>query len=158
MNPTRLTSPNGLAGTLSLHCPQCGDGETESYLHLRDFDKVGESVSLTYWCEFCHESSVLQLDQQKGNTRVYWQVIGKPILPRLTGQSLLDRVKELGNVPASQAAKDCGYVTPAKSNGKQRPALTKFYEALLIAKGVDLEALKEAHLKTYLYPMPTQDL
>ena len=79
-------------------------------------------------------------------------------MQKLTGQSLLDKVKKLGDVPASQAAEACGYVIPAKGNGKQRPALTKFYEALLVAKGVDLEALREAHLKTYLYPMPTRDL
>lgn len=70
-------------------------------------------------------------------------------MQKLTGQSLLDKVKELGNVPNSQRARACGYVMPAKGNGKPRPALTKFYKALLIAKGVDLEALKETHLKTY---------
>jgi len=143
MNPTRLATLR-CSGTLSLHCPQCGDGKTESYLHLRDFDKVGESISLIYWCEFCHESSVLQLVQEKGNTIAYWQVIGKPILPRLTGQSLLDKVKGLPKMPMSQLAEACGYVIPAKGNGKQRPATTKFCEALLIANGIDLETFLEA--------------
>ena len=60
----------------------------------------------------------------------------------LTGQELLDKVKELGDVSKSALVRACGYVT-IKKDGGDRLNFTSFYEALLEAKGVDLEELKQ---------------
>ena len=35
----------GYTNELMLHCPKCGDGKNDSYLHLQDFNKNGEDVS-----------------------------------------------------------------------------------------------------------------
>lgn len=59
----------------------------------------------------------------------------------LTGQDLLDKVKNLGDVSKSALVRACGYVT-TKKDGSERLNFTSFYEALLEAKGVDLEELK----------------
>lgn len=53
----------------------------------------------------------------------------------LTGQALLNRVKELSNLSKTEMVKACGYGTTAK-NGKERTNFTAFYEALLEAKGL----------------------
>ena len=50
----------------------------------------------------------------------------------LKGAELLAKVKELGDTPKSELVRACGYVI------KDRVAFTQFYEALLEAKGVDL--------------------
>ena len=50
----------------------------------------------------------------------------------LQGAELLAKVKELGDTPKSELVRACGYVI------KDRVAFTQFYEALLEAKGVDL--------------------
>ena len=55
----------------------------------------------------------------------------------LTGSDLLAKVKELGDVPKTDLATACGYVTDKKDGG-QRVNFTAFYEALLSAKGVEL--------------------
>ena len=60
----------------------------------------------------------------------------------LTGQELLDKVKDLGDVSKSALVRACGYVT-IKKDGGDRLNFTSFYEALLEAKGVDLEELKQ---------------
>ena len=60
----------------------------------------------------------------------------------LTGQELLDKVKDLGDVSKSDLVRACGYVT-IKKDGGDRLNFTSFYEALLEAKGVDLEELKQ---------------
>ena len=60
----------------------------------------------------------------------------------LTGQELLDKVKELGDVSKPALVRACGYVT-IKKDGGDRLNFTSFYEALLEAKGVDLEELKQ---------------
>ena len=60
----------------------------------------------------------------------------------LTGQELLDKVKDLGDVSKSALVRACGYVT-LKKDGSDRLNFTSFYEALLEAKGVDLEELKQ---------------
>ena len=60
----------------------------------------------------------------------------------LTGQELLDKVKDLGDVSKSALVRACGYVT-IKKGGGDRLNFTSFYEALLEAKGVDLEELKQ---------------
>ncbi len=55
----------------------------------------------------------------------------------LTGKALLQKVKELSNVPRREAAKRCGYYTV--KGGETRVNLTDFYDALLSAKGLALD-------------------
>jgi hypothetical protein len=55
----------------------------------------------------------------------------------LKGAELLAKVKELEGSNKSQMARGCGYVT-AKADGSEQVNFTAFYEALLEAKGVDL--------------------
>jgi len=56
----------------------------------------------------------------------------------LTGKSLLQRVKELSDLPRRETAKRCGYYTLTKSD-ETRVNLTDFYDAILAAKGVPLD-------------------
>lgn len=57
----------------ALDCPKCGTGDV-SYLHMVDFHKYDdESISIKYFCELCHQQSVLNLEQGKGVTYVYWE-------------------------------------------------------------------------------------
>ncbi|BAQ66901.1 AbrB family transcriptional regulator [Geminocystis sp. NIES-3709] len=56
----------------------------------------------------------------------------------LVGKPLLQKVKELSDIPRRQRAKACGYYTLGK-NGKERVNLTEFYDAVLAAKGVPLD-------------------
>jgi hypothetical protein len=56
----------------------------------------------------------------------------------LTGRQLLQKVKELSNLPRRETAKRCGYYTVTKNN-QTRVNLTDFYDAVLAAKGVPLE-------------------
>ena len=137
MNHAQIVIPSYALGKASLHCPHCGDGKNDSYLHLENFDKVGESVSLIYSCELCGQIAVLQLVQDHGNTFAFWQEPGKPKPLRLTGQSLLAKIKKLGDVSKSQLVEACGYIIPAEGDKKQRLDYTSFYEALLSAKGID---------------------
>ncbi|MEB3350273.1 MAG: AbrB family transcriptional regulator [Cyanobacteriota bacterium] len=55
----------------------------------------------------------------------------------LTGAELLARIKELGDVPKSDLARACGYVSQ-RSDGSERLNFTAFYDALLKAKGISL--------------------
>ena len=55
----------------------------------------------------------------------------------LTGQELLSKVKEMGDASKSELVSACGYVSK-KKDGSERINYTAFYEALLIAKGVEL--------------------
>ena len=55
----------------------------------------------------------------------------------LSGNDLLAKVKELGDVSKSDLVRACGYVS-TKKNGSERLNFTAFYEALLEAKGVNL--------------------
>ncbi|WP_017327261.1 AbrB family transcriptional regulator [Synechococcus sp. PCC 7336] len=57
----------------------------------------------------------------------------------LTGKDLLAKVQELGNADKKEKAKACGYVTQTK-NGQERVNLMQFYNAILAAKDVDLDA------------------
>ena len=57
----------------------------------------------------------------------------------LTGIGLLQKIKELSNLPRKEIAKHTGYYRRFK-NGKFRVNLTGFYEAVLIAKGVSLNS------------------
>ncbi len=56
----------------------------------------------------------------------------------LTGRALLQKIKELSQLPRRETAKLCGYYTEHK-NGEVRVNLTDFYDALLSAKGVELD-------------------
>ena len=56
----------------------------------------------------------------------------------LTGKALLQKVKELSNLPRRETAKRCGYYTTSKNN-QTRVNLTDFYDAVLAAKGVPLD-------------------
>ncbi len=53
----------------------------------------------------------------------------------LTGNELLAKVKELGDVSKSELVRSTGYVS-TKKDGSERLNFTEFYEALLKAKGV----------------------
>ena len=55
----------------------------------------------------------------------------------LTGKALLQKVKELSNLPRRERAKACGYYTVTKNN-QTRVNLTDFYDALLAARGIPL--------------------
>jgi len=52
----------------------------------------------------------------------------------LTGKALLQKAKELNNLPKREQAKKCGYFTREK-DGVDRVNLTEFYEAVLAARG-----------------------
>ncbi|AAP99660.1 AbrB family trancriptional regulator fused to LRR containing domain [Prochlorococcus marinus subsp. marinus str. CCMP1375] len=55
----------------------------------------------------------------------------------LKGTTLLEKIKELGDVSKSDLVKACGYVS-TKKDGGERLNFTAFYEALLEAKGVEI--------------------
>ncbi|MGB0560707.1 MAG: AbrB family transcriptional regulator [Spirulinaceae cyanobacterium] len=55
----------------------------------------------------------------------------------LTGKALLTKISELGDQPRREKARQCGYYTTSK-NGDVRVNLTDFYDAILIARGVNL--------------------
>jgi hypothetical protein len=57
---------------------------------------------------------------------------------KLTGKDLLSKVKELSHLNKRETAKACGYFGSTKS-GKIRVDLAGFYDALLKARGIDLE-------------------
>jgi AbrB family looped-hinge helix DNA binding protein len=56
----------------------------------------------------------------------------------LTGKALLQKVKELGNLPKREQAKRCGYYNLSKDN-QYRVNLTEFYEAVITASGYPLD-------------------
>jgi len=56
----------------------------------------------------------------------------------LIGKALLQKVKELSHLPRRETAKQCGYYSNQK-NGDVRVNLTDFYDAVLAAKGVELD-------------------
>ena len=56
----------------------------------------------------------------------------------LTGEELIHKVKELGNLSKEEKAKACGYYTVTK-NGIDRVNMMQFLNALLDAEGIDLD-------------------
>lgn len=56
----------------------------------------------------------------------------------LTGEALLQKVKELGNLSREEKARACGYYTTTKQ-GSERVSMMKFYNALIDAEGVELD-------------------
>lgn len=61
----------------------------------------------------------------------------------LTGKALLAKVKENDGLTKRELAKECGYYTVGKE-GQTRVSLAEFYDALLAAKGIQLEPEKSA--------------
>jgi hypothetical protein len=61
----------------------------------------------------------------------------KQVVP-LTGEALLQKVKELEHLSKEEKAKACGYATTTKNN-QARVNLMKFYNALMEADGGVLE-------------------
>lgn len=61
----------------------------------------------------------------------------------LTGKALLAKVKENDGLTKRELAKECGYYSVGKE-GQTRVALAEFYDALLAAKGIQLEPQKTA--------------
>jgi len=61
------------------------------------------------------------------------------INPMLTGNDLLTKVKDLGDVSKSDLVRACGYVS-TKKDGGDRLNFTAFYEALLEAKGINFSS------------------
>jgi AbrB-like transcriptional regulator len=61
----------------------------------------------------------------------------------LTGEELLQRVKDLGNLSKEEKARQCGYFTETKK-GVERVNLMKFYNALIDAEGIELDGKQSA--------------
>lgn len=62
----------------------------------------------------------------------------------LTGQALIQKVKELDNVSKEDKAKACGYYTVTKK-GVKRVNMMKFMNALLDAEGIQLDSEQSAN-------------
>ena len=62
----------------------------------------------------------------------------------LTGEDLLIKVKELGNLSKEEKAKACGYYTVTK-NGIERVNMMKFLNALIDAEGIELDSISGAN-------------
>lgn len=60
----------------------------------------------------------------------------------LEGTELLKRIRQLGDVPRSELIRECGYVS-TNADGNETVNYTAFYEAVLLAKGVDLKKPKK---------------
>jgi hypothetical protein len=58
---------------------------------------------------------------------------------QLSGDALLAKVKELEHLSKEEKAKACGYATVTKTD-QSRVNLMKFYNALMEADGIELEA------------------
>lgn len=56
----------------------------------------------------------------------------------LTGKELLQKVKDLSHLSKRETARECGYYSLTK-DGKIRVNLRDFYDAVLSAKGIQLE-------------------
>ncbi|MBE9112624.1 AbrB family transcriptional regulator [Nodosilinea sp. LEGE 07298] len=61
----------------------------------------------------------------------------------LAGKALLAKVKENDGLTKRELAKECGYYTVSKE-GQTRVNLAEFYDALLAAKGIQLEPQKSS--------------
>ncbi len=57
----------------------------------------------------------------------------------LTGQALVQRVKELDDLSREEKAKECGYFTVMK-DGSERVNMMKFLNALIDAEGIDIDS------------------
>ncbi|MGK7908053.1 MAG: AbrB family transcriptional regulator [Synechococcus sp.] len=71
-----------------------------------------------------------------------WRVLKMPAKKQaklLTGKALLAKLDSMEGAAKKQIAKACGYVTLTKT-GQERVNLMQFYNAILAAKDVDLDA------------------
>lgn len=68
----------------------------------------------------------------------------KQKLEPLTGEALLTKVKELGNLSKEEKARACGYYTVTK-NGVERVNMMKFLNALIDAEGIKLDSSANGH-------------
>ena len=59
-------------------------------------------------------------------------------MERLEGEELVQKVKDLGDLSKEEKAKACGYCTFTK-NGVERVNMMKFLNALIDAKGIELD-------------------
>ena len=57
----------------------------------------------------------------------------------LTGETLIQRVRDLGNLSKEEKARACGYSTLTK-NGVERVNMMKFLNALIDAEGIELDS------------------
>jgi len=62
----------------------------------------------------------------------------------LTGQALVQKVKELEDYSKEEKAKACGYYTVTK-NGTKRVNMMKFMNALIAAEGIELDSDQNAN-------------
>ncbi len=62
----------------------------------------------------------------------------------LTGEALLKKVKELGNLSKEEKARECGYYTVTK-NDVERVNMMKFLNALIDAEGIELDSTTNGH-------------
>lgn len=62
----------------------------------------------------------------------------------LTGEDLIKKVKELGNLSKEEKARACGYYTVTK-NGIERVNMMKFLNALIDAEGIELDSTSNGH-------------
>ena len=62
----------------------------------------------------------------------------------LTGQALVQKVKELESLTKEEKAKACGYYTITK-NGTERVNMMKFMNALIAAEGIELDSEQSAN-------------
>jgi AbrB-like transcriptional regulator len=70
---------------------------------------------------------------------------------RLVGKALLQKIKELSHLNKRATATACGYLSDKKSGGS-RVDLSGFYDAVLTAKGVNLdETSRDGRGKTATY-------
>ncbi len=60
----------------------------------------------------------------------------------LTGEQLIEKVKDLGNLSKEEKARACGYYTVTK-NGIERVNMMKFLNALIDAEGIELDSTAE---------------
>ena len=73
-----------------------------------------------------------------------FSLMAKTSVTRLTGKALLQKVKELEQLPRREKAKECGYYTHTKDNGI-RVNIGEFLNAVIEANGIALN------------PEPTKD-
>lgn len=62
---------------------------------------------------------------------------------RLTGKALLAKIKDLSQLSKRETAIECGYTKLSKA-GTERADVTAFYDAILVAKGVEVKAAATA--------------
>jgi len=67
----------------------------------------------------------------------------KKSIEPLTGEALVEKVRELGNLSKEEKARACGYCTVTKG-GVERVNMMKFLNALIDAEGIELDGKQSA--------------